>query len=160
MNRLQSLALGLAAVASLAVAAEARADDSGVKAGVLTCNVAGGWGFILGSSKDLDCTFSPDGTHTERYVGKITKVGVEIGYQAAGIIAWGVFAPSATLAPGSLAGSYGGVTAGAAAGVGAGAHVLVGGSDSHISLQPLSVEGMTGLNVAGGIGAMTLTAAP
>jgi hypothetical protein len=137
MNRLQSLALGLAAVASLAVAAEARADDSGVKAGVLTCNVAGGWGFILGSSKDLDCTFSPDG-----------------------IIAWGVFAPSATLAPGSLAGSYGGVTAGAAAGVGAGAHVLVGGSDSHISLQPLSVEGMTGLNVAGGIGAMTLTAAP
>ena len=37
-----------------------------------------------------------------------------------------------------------------------GANALVGGSKNSIALQPLSVEGMTGLNLAGGIGVLTL----
>ena len=65
-----------------------------------------------------------------------------------------------TPAPGSLAGSYGGVTASATAVVGAGANVLVGGSNKTISLQPLSIEGNTGLNVAAGVAALTLTYQP
>jgi hypothetical protein len=35
--------------------------------------------------------------------------------------------------------------------------VLVGGSNNAISLQPVSIEGGTGLNVAGGVASMTLT---
>jgi hypothetical protein len=38
--------------------------------------------------------------------------------------------------------------------------VLVGGSGNSIALQPVSIEGTTGLNVAAGIAEMTLTFQP
>jgi hypothetical protein len=69
---------------------------------------------------------------------------------------WDVIAPSSDMRPGALAGGYGGVTASATVGVGVGAHVLIGGFDRSISLQPVSVEGNSGLDVAAGIGAMNL----
>ena len=43
-----------------------------------------------------------------------------------------------------------------ALGVGLGANVLIGGLDKSIALQPVSVEGSTGLNVAAGIGSISL----
>jgi hypothetical protein len=73
---------------------------------------------------------------------------------------WTVFAPAINVAPGSLVGTYGGATAGAAVGAGLGANVLVGGSSNTIALQPLSIQGMTGLNIAAGVAAMTLTYQP
>jgi hypothetical protein len=33
---------------------------------------------------------------------------------------------------------------------------LIGGSSNHITLQPLSIEGMTGLNVAAGVAGLRL----
>ena len=153
----RTLILGLAAATSLAFAASAHADPGGVKAGVLTCDVSSGWGLIFGSSKDLNCTFENGAGHEEDYVGTINKYGVDVGYHNCGVIVWAVFAPTAELGRGSLGGNYGGVTAGAAVGVGAGANALVGGSDNHISLQPISIEGMTGLNVAAGVASISLT---
>jgi hypothetical protein len=73
---------------------------------------------------------------------------------------WAVLAPTTNPAPGSLAGTYVGATGSATVGVGVGANVLVGGSANSISLQPLSIEGNTGLNVAGGIAEMSLTFQP
>ena len=70
---------------------------------------------------------------------------------------WLVFAPG-NIAPGSLSGSYAGATASATVGVGAGANVLVGGSNKQVTLQPVSVEGSVGLNVAAGIGEVILSA--
>src|ERR1700693_3490050 len=70
---------------------------------------------------------------------------------------WTVFAPSGTLAPGALAGGYAGGTASATVVVGVGANALIGGGGNSIALQPLSIEANRGLNVAAGIGAMTLT---
>ena len=70
-----------------------------------------------------------------------------------------LIAPTAEVKPGALAGDYAGATGGASVGVGAGANVLVGGSNKTISLQPVSVEGSTGLNVAGGRGALSLSPA-
>src|SRR6266436_5157719 len=55
-----------------------------------------------------------------------------------------------SLSPGSLSGTYIGATGSATVGVGVGANVLVGGSGNSISLQPVSFEGSTGLNVAAG----------
>jgi len=153
----RNLVLGLAAATSLAFAASAHADPGGVKAGVLTCNVSSGWGLIFGSSKDLNCTFENGSGREEDYVGTINKYGVDIGYHNGGVIVWAVFAPTSDLAPGSLAGNYGGVTAGGAVGVGAGANALVGGSSNNVALQPVSIEGMTGLNVAAGVASITLT---
>jgi hypothetical protein len=159
MSILHRSILGAVAAAGLALVASAPAqaqDGSGVRVGVLTCNVASGFGFIFGSSKEVNCVFARDGRDVAHYQGHIDKFGVDIGYTAGGVMVWGVIAPTQGIPPGSLDGAYAGVTASATAGVGVGANLLVGGSDRTISLQPLSVEGNTGLNVAGGIGALSL----
>lgn len=155
---LNLLAAAALAAGALGVAAPANA---AVKAGMLTCHVSSGWGFVFGSSKDLRCLFQPGGhARSERYRGTISKFGVDIGYTQAGVIAWGVFAPSSTVRPGALSGQYVGATAQATAGIGLGANALVGGFRHSIMLQPLSIEGSTGLNVAAGIGSITLHYVP
>jgi len=134
--------------------------QGGVQVGTLTCNVASGFGFIFGSSRAINCTFAPVGGPRQHYTGAINRFGVDIGYLQGGVLLWTVFAPTANIAPGSLAGTFGGATASATVGVGLGANVLVGGSANSIALQPLSIQGTTGLNVAAGIASMTLTFVP
>ena len=134
--------------------------QGGVRVGTLSCNIASGWGFVFGSSKALRCTFAPTPGRAEFYAGTINKFGVDIGYTQGGVLVWGVFAPSANIGPGALSGNYVGATGSATVGVGAGANVLVGGSNRTISLQPVSIEGNTGLNVAAGIGAISLRYQP
>jgi len=152
--------IGAAAIATLFFVVPAQGATQGVNVGVLTCNVASGWGFVFGSSKDLHCTFRENNRHVVHYAGKIAKFGVDIGYTEGGVLIWGVFAPTSNVEPGSLEGNYVGVTASATIGVGVGANVLVGGFHKSVSLQPLSVKGNTGLNVAAGIGSISLTHAP
>jgi len=130
-----------------------------VKAGIMTCNVAGGFGFIFGSSRTVNCTFAPNGVAPQHYVGAINKFGVDIGYVEGAVMAWAVLAPTTNPGTGSLAGTYVGATGSASVGVGVGANVLFGGGNS-ISLQPLSIEGNKGFNVAGGIAEMTLNFQP
>lgn len=145
----------MAVLAGMALCGPADA-AAGVKVGVLTCHVSSGWGFIFGSSKDLRCNFSPTSGPGERYGGTVSKFGVDIGYTAGGVIVWNVVAPTTSLRHGALSGDYAGATASATAGVGVGANVLVGGLDRSITLQPVSFEGNSGLNVAAGIGAIHL----
>lgn len=149
-----------AAIVGIAAMVGPAAAQSAVKVGTLTCNVASGFGFIFGSSKALNCTYSGAGGSQEHYVGNITKFGADIGYTAGGILVWTVVAPVAVMHPGALAGSYAGGTASATVGVGVGANALIGGSNNTIALQPLSIEGNTGLNVAAGIASITLSSAP
>jgi len=149
-----------ALVGGLALASQAQAQDhaASVKVGTLSCHEANGWGFIFGSSHDVRCTFS-DGDRSEHYRGSISKFGVDIGYQQSGVILWEVFAPTDHPGRGALDGHYVGATAGAAVVVGADANALVGGSDRSFSLQPVSIQGMAGVNVAAGVGELTLTSA-
>lgn len=154
MNKRIRLALGIAAITATAFAAPASA--AGVKVGTLTCNVSSGWGFIFGSSKDLRCNFRPNNRNGEHYQGTVDKFGVDIGYTGGGVLVWAVFAPTADFKRGALEGSYVGATASATVAVGLGANALIGGGGSSIALQPLSIEGNTGLNVAAGIGAIHL----
>jgi len=160
MPRKLTVAVGTLGFVAGALALGTPARAQAVKAGVLTCNVSSGFGFIFGSSKAVNCSFSPPGGPPQHYVGSIDKFGVDIGFTSGGVLVWTVLAPSTSPAPGTLAGSYGGATASATAGVGVGANVLVGGSGNSISLQPLSIEGNTGLNVAAGVAALTLTFQP
>jgi hypothetical protein len=131
-----------------------------VKVGTLTCNVASGWGFVFGSSKDVRCNYRPNKTRGEHYEGSIDKFGVDIGYTEGGVMVWAVVAPTSDVKPGALEGNYAGATAGASVGIGASANALIGGLDKSIALQPLSIEGNTGLNVAAGIGALHLKYVP
>ena len=127
-----------------------------VRAGYLTCHVASGWGFVFGSSRDVKCAYARDKDYTEYYTGSITKFGADIGYLSSAVMLWAVVAPTSSLDPGALAGHYGGATASVALGVGAGANVLVGGFKKSIALQPVSIEGQNGLNVAAGIAQLSL----
>jgi len=145
---------GAALAGAVALAGQASAD--GVKIGTLSCHEASGFGFIFGSSRAVRCVYQGSGGHVERYTGNISKFGVDIGYQGSAVILWDVIAPHTGMRAGALAGSYGGATASAAVGVGAGANVLIGGFDRSFSLQPVSIQGNTGLNVAAGIGGLTL----
>ena len=161
MKRTLRLMLGAAAaVAGLALATSANAAPHGVRVGELTCNVASGWGFIFGSSKDLQCTYHGNGNRYEHYNGTISKFGADIGYTQGGVLVWGVFAPTSDMRKGALSGDYVGGTAQVSVGVGAGANARVGGFDKSIALQPLSVEGIKGLNVAAGIGSISLHEVP
>lgn len=145
-----------ALVLTIVLAGRAYAQDG--TAGFLKCDVASGWGFVFGSSKDLKCVYSPvGGQPTENYTGKIQKFGVDIGYTQSGIILWTVLAPRTNLEPGAVEGKYVGATAEATVGAGVGANVLVGGGNS-VTLQPVSISGQQGLNVAAGIGAVVLKA--
>ena len=144
-----------AAAATLLASTSIAQSQSGANVGSLTCNVAGGVGFVFGSSKELSCLFTRTDGKAERYSGSIKKFGIDIGFTKEAQMVWLVFAPG-NIAPGALAGSYGGATASGTVGVGVGANVLLGGSNKQITLQPVSVEGSVGLNVAAGIGAVDL----
>jgi hypothetical protein len=153
-----NIAARLAAVAALAAAALAigqPARAAHVEIGILTCNVSGGLGFVFGSSKDLYCVFTGPRIR-EHYYGSIDKFGIDLGFTDKSKIVWTVFAPSNDPGAGALAGSYGGVSAEATVGLGVGANALLGGSHNSIALQPLSVQGQEGLNVAVGISEIRL----
>jgi Protein of unknown function (DUF992) len=146
----------LGALALCALAAGAPASAAHVEAGVLNCTVFGGAGFIFGSSKNLDCTFNGSSGGTERYFGSIDKYGLDVGFTDKSKIIWTVLAPSADVPRGALAGNYGGVSAEATVGLGVGANALVGGSNDSVALQPVSVQGQQGLNIAVGISQLKL----
>lgn len=127
------------------------AHANGFRVGTLRCAIGGGASFIIGSSKNLICTFqSLDGSlPIETYQGRIDKLGVDVGMTDQGALIWCVIAPTwDAYLPGRLAGYYVGATAEASAGIGGGANLLVGGLWNTFALQPLSVQAQSGINAA------------
>lgn len=122
---------------------------------MLRCNVDKSIGLILGSRKNFECTFTRSDGSRERYTGTATKVGLDIGVTSKSVVSWAVFAPSKMEDAGALEGRYGGVSAQATLGVGVGANALVGGKNV-VTLQPFSVSGQTGVNIAAGIAGVRL----
>jgi hypothetical protein len=149
----------VAFVAATALGLAVGEADARVKVGVLECRVAPGVGLIVGSSKALNCNFTPTGRKAERYTGRITKIGLDVGFTKGGVIVWGVFAPTAGYTRHALAGHYGGASAQATLVAGLGANVLVGGGGKSFALQPFSVSGQTGVSLAVGIAGLDLYAA-
>ncbi|HEY4773572.1 MAG TPA: DUF992 domain-containing protein [Xanthobacteraceae bacterium] len=149
--------IGLVALTlTAALAGTAGAQSGRAAVGTLTCDVSAGFGVIVGSRRAVNCAFAPSMPGAvEHYSGTITKVGLDIGATTGGVMVWLVYAPT-TRASGAVAGSYGGATAEATIAVGLGANVLVGGSNRTVALQPLSVQGQTGLNLAIGVAALEL----
>lgn len=131
---------------------------SGYQVGTLRCELPGGVGYIVGSVREASCEYRPNvgRNAVDLYMGRFKKVGVDIGTTGPSVMAWAVIAHSKDLGPGDLAGKYRGASASVAALIGGGANLLVGGSDITVSLQPLSVEGQTGLSVAAGYSSLTL----
>ncbi|HFA59214.1 MAG TPA: DUF992 domain-containing protein [Rhodospirillales bacterium] len=141
--------------AAIAIAALATPAHALVKIGVLTCHVEGGTGAVIYSSKALRCKFRSTSGREERYIGSITRIGLDIGRTTGTSLMWNVFAPGSAK-PGALAGSYAGASAQATLGTGVGANVLVGGLKRSITLQPVSLTAQTGLNLAAGVAGLKL----
>jgi hypothetical protein len=147
----------LAAIAVLGLAVPGGAANAGgIKIGVLSCGIGSGIGWIIASSKSVDCVYQPGrGGPVEHYEGRIGKLGVDIGVTNQSVLVWAVFAPGRA-GEGGLEGVYGGATAEATVAVGLGANVLVGGFENTINLQPVSVQAQTGINVAAGLAGLRL----
>ncbi|MBZ9680392.1 MULTISPECIES: DUF992 domain-containing protein [unclassified Mesorhizobium] len=143
-----------AAATTIMLAGAARAQDQGIELGALECAISGGTGFIFGSSKDLSCTFTPADRSfaPEAYFGAVNKYGLDIGTTKQAVMRWLVLTPLKNIyAPGALAGDYTGASAEVTVAVGAGANLLVGGSSQAFTLQPLSLQTQTGINLAIGV---------
>jgi hypothetical protein len=149
--------IGLAALGlALVIGAGAGLAQQRVQAGTLNCDISAGIGLIIGSQKGVTCMFTPaDGAPREVYQGTITKFGLDVGATAGGSMVWAVYAPTNRRFA-ALAGNYSGGGAEATVGAGLGANVLVGGSDRTVALQPLSVQGQAGLNLAVGVSSLEL----
>lgn len=134
-----------------------QAQTTKLKAGTLLCKSNGGVGLIVGSKESLNCTYSPlDGGKTTKYRGTITRIGLDLGIKGQSEIIWSVLGSTTSLRSDTLSGNYAGIAADVALGVGGGAQILLGGTDKSIILQPLSLKGQTGLNVAAGIAGLVL----
>jgi hypothetical protein len=127
-----------------------------VRAGVLTCDVSAGMGLVLSSQKLVSCTFNPEGPGMrEDYDGSISKYGLDLGLTHSSRMVWAVFT-NTVAGPGFLAGDYFGATGELTVAAGLGANVLFGGSNRTLALQPISLSGQTGFNVAIGVAALQL----
>jgi len=157
---MKTLFAAAAAVSILStVPAFAVTSDQAQEVGRLECIIHGGVGMIVGSSKKLNCTYTPSDPNIpkEDYIGRVNKIGLDVGVTGKSVMQWLVLAPTKSgYGPGALAGNYTGASAEATAGVGVGANVLVGGSHRTFTLQPISVQAQTGVNVAAGVSSFHL----
>ena len=151
--RLSILTIAAAALAASFASANAM---PAYHAGVLECRGGQNVGFIVGSVANLECVFQSPGRRPEAYVATVRRIGLDLGVTAQTQFTWAVNAPNTRLGYGELAGTYGGVGANASIGIGGGGNFLVGGPRNAYALQPISVQGQTGLNVAAGIAGLEL----
>ncbi|HWL74161.1 MAG TPA: DUF992 domain-containing protein, partial [Burkholderiaceae bacterium] len=150
------LAIACAFFGALSSAANAQT-RSPFRVGGLTCNTDPRVGLVLGSLQTMRCVFVASTTGQQyAYTGTIRRLGVDIGVTRGGTLFWAVFARNSQIGQGTLRGNYVGASGNVALGLGLGAKVLIGGSRRTITLQPLSVEGQIGLNLALGVANLTL----
>lgn len=147
----------LSSVFAAVFALPAGAAPANIVAGTLTCQGKGTVGYIVGSKERLSCVYDPAGSgRNQRYTASITKYGLDIGAKGESTLVWTVLGSTSDLPAGALEGNYGGVSADASVGIGGGANALVGGSSDSVVLQPVSVQGQTGLNLAVGVSELSL----
>jgi hypothetical protein len=144
-----------AVMLAMALSTPADAQSDRVQAGSLECSMSSGIGLIVGSQRNIACNFKPNNGPPEAYVGTMTRIGLDVGVTGGGAIIWAVFTGTNRYA-GMLTGTYVGASAEATIAAGLGANVLVGGSNRSVALQPLSVQGQVGFDIAAGIGSLEL----
>jgi hypothetical protein len=142
----------IACVSLIGVLASPTADaQQPFRVGTLTCNTSPRVGLVLGSRQDMRCVFRASAGPQYNYSGLIRRVGLDIGVTRGGTLVWLVFARNSLIGRPTLRGSYVGASGNVALGIGLGAKVLVGGSRRSVMLQPVSVEGQIGINLALGV---------
>src|SRR6266704_615024 len=151
--RLSTLSVAIAALVASLASAHALPP---VQAGILECHGGRNVGFVVGSVTSLECVFQGEGRSPEPYIATVHRYGLDVGFTDQTKFSWAVNAPTGRVGRGDLAGNYGGVGANVSVGVGGGGNFLVGGPENSYALQPISVQGQTGLNVTAGVAGLEL----
>ena len=150
----------LAATAALALAGGASAAQAGtVQIGMLVCGVGQGTGFIFGSTKRVNCNFVPafSGTPSEFLFGRDYPLRRRPRPHEPRCVEMGRSGDKLQILQSRRARRKLWWHRGeATTALGVGANILVRGSLLDYMLQPLSVQGQTGLNVALGVTGLTL----
>lgn len=132
---------------------------SRVEIGTLVCSSDGAIGKVLQSSQTLSCIYKPENKNSaaDYYNAKIETFGLQLGMTGKTQMTWLVMAASKNaFKPGVLAGRYGGVSAGATVGVGGGINMLGVEAGRGFTLQPVSGQVQSGMNLAVGVTQLTL----
>lgn len=151
--RLSTLTIAIAALAGSIASANAMPP---VRAGILQCEGGQNVGYIVGSTTSLECVFQSEGRRPEPYIATVRRLGLDLGITDQTKLTWAVNAPTSRVGYGELAGNYGGIGANASVGIGGGGNFLLGGPANAYALQPISLQGQTGLNVAAGVASIEL----
>ena len=159
-NRLSILA-AFALITTFGAPADAQAPGNWTQVGILKCKLNPSIGFIIAGHQSMECRFTQNPPNPPQdYQGALNMVGLDIGITSGGVLGWAVFAPTAGIPAGALAGEYVGASADAGFIVGAGTNVLIGGSARTFNLQPVSLEGSVAVNAALGVSALKLRPVP
>jgi hypothetical protein len=150
--RLSTLTIAIASLAGWIASANAMP----VRAGILQCEGGQNVGYVVGSTTSLQCVFQSEGRRPEPYIATVRRLGLDLGITDQTKLSWSVNAPTSRVGYGDLAGNYGGIGANASVGIGGGGNFLVGGPANAYALQPISLQGQTGLNVTAGVASIDL----
>lgn len=126
--------------------------------GILKCDTSIGIGEIFMRKQTMTCVFTHSDGRTENYTGTVHQYGLEVGEIKEGHLAWAVVAGTPMTGTGLLAGKYAGANAAVAAGLGLGADVLVGSTGDSLALQPIAIEGQSGISLSAGVEQLELAA--
>ena len=154
--RLSTLSIAIASLVASFATANAQQQQQRLQIGVLECEGGQNVGFVVGSVTSLECVFQGEGRRPEAYLATVHRFGLDLGFTQQTRFSWAAYGPTNRIGRGGLAGQYGGVGANASVGVGFGGNFLLGGAANAYVLQPLSVQGQTGLNVAAGVAGIEL----
>jgi hypothetical protein len=93
-------------IVSMIAVLPASAQGHTIRQGVLTCRTSASVGLVVGSRQRLACQFRSETGRTQRYVGTIGRLGLDLGVTAGGVMAWVVLASTPTIPSGALAGEF------------------------------------------------------
>ena len=147
----------LAALAALACWSQpAAAQPSGPPTGRLSCTITGSPAPIVSTQKPMECRFRPRRGPLQPYTGTVRSFSLDVASIRSAAMAWRVYGPYARAPLGALSGQY----KASASSAGTGNHVLTGGDNNEVTLQPLPFQGNRGVNIAIGVTALELTLVP
>lgn len=156
LTRARVTAILASVLGALAFQAPASA-QSGAPAGRLSCTVGPALGLVVTSQRPMDCRFTPRRGPVQNYIGVVRSFGLDLGTIRGSGMRWRVYGPYARAQIGALTGRYTGAAVAASAGTGASGNLLVGGNHGDVTLQPFSLQGRRGINVAIGVTSFELT---
>ena len=135
-----------------------RMTNSKVYIGALTCEIAESTGYLIGSSKDMDCVFEPLIGGQQAYDGAFNRLGIDVGYTTKMRMLWKVFSIGSNHGPDAVVGKFIGENAAITADQQTGGNWLYGGQDGAAVMQATALLDGTdqGYKIEYGVAQITL----